>query len=217
MSTILRPPYGPSKSKSVTVTSPSVIAAATRGKAAEEKSPGTSMSVGWYDWPPGIRYDWLSPVTATPKSASMSRVIVTYGVDRNGDRISTSDSFAAKGQAMSRLERNWELTSPGRAVAPPRRIPRISTGGRPSRPRDFVDAPRADSARRSGPIGRSWRLAPPVNRLTPSIKDATPARRRSVVPEFPTSNGSPGERRGFGFTRSSSPEDWNSVPNAAML
>src|SRR3989440_1680785 len=48
MSTIFRSPSGPSPSRPVTVTSPSVIADATSGNAADEKSPGTSVSVARY-------------------------------------------------------------------------------------------------------------------------------------------------------------------------
>src|SRR2546425_6590234 len=43
---IRRSPWGEPMSRPSTVTSPPVIAAATRGKAADEKSPGTSRSVG---------------------------------------------------------------------------------------------------------------------------------------------------------------------------
>src|SRR5438034_4641834 len=48
ISIIFRSPSGPSTSRPVTVTSPSVIADPTSGKAADEKSPGTSVSVDRY-------------------------------------------------------------------------------------------------------------------------------------------------------------------------
>src|SRR6266699_1526367 len=52
-STTRRSPCGPSTSRPETVTSPPVSAAAARGNAAEEKSPGTSTSIGTYLCPPG--------------------------------------------------------------------------------------------------------------------------------------------------------------------
>src|SRR6266566_4298570 len=54
-STTRRSPCGPSTSRPETVTSPPVSAAAARGNAAEEKSPGTSTSIGTYLCPPATR------------------------------------------------------------------------------------------------------------------------------------------------------------------
>src|SRR5881397_2623970 len=64
------------------------------------------------------------------------------------------DRLAARGQAISRLERNWELTEPDRETRPPRRTPSTSTGGRPSPEGDRARAPRSEGIqeRSHGPL-----------------------------------------------------------------
>src|SRR5437870_3815858 len=76
-STIRVSPSGESASSPSTVTSPSVIAAATSGNAAEEKSPGMSTSVGVYDCPPSIRTLFFVRSTSTPKARIARRVMET--------------------------------------------------------------------------------------------------------------------------------------------
>src|SRR3989454_11153018 len=74
-STIRESPSGESALSPSTVTSPPVIAAATSGNAAEEKSPGISTSVGVYDCPPSIRTVFSVRSTSTPKARIARRVM----------------------------------------------------------------------------------------------------------------------------------------------
>ena len=112
-----------------------------------------------------------------------------YGSDRTGGSTRISEGFRASGHAMRRLERNWELTSPGIVADPPRRTPLTRMGREPPPPRDSALAPRAWSASTRGPTGRFRRLASPLRVVVPSRREATPARSRSVVPEFRASIG----------------------------
>src|SRR6266545_2677134 len=139
-----------------------------------------------------------------------------YGWDRTGGSTRISEGFRASGHAMRRLERNWELTLPGIVADPPRRTPPTRMGGEPPPPRDSARAPSVWNASSRGPTGRFRRLASPVRVVVPSRREATPARSRSVVPEFLASIGFAGAWRGPPDTRKSSSLVAMSTPNAAM-
>jgi len=110
---------------------------------------------------------------------------------------------------------NWELTSPRTSVAVPRFGPRTISGASPF-PRVLSHrTPSMHSASMSGCIGRLRTLASPVSTVEQGRRDATPAMRRMVVPEFRASMTASGQRSSPPTMRSSSPPvTW--APKALM-
>ena len=184
---------GLTPTRSMVTAAPGVIAAATRKKAAEEISPGTSTRQARGRCPPRSLTEAnppaLSRPSAIPKPRSMRSVW-----SRQGPGSRTVVSPSAYSPASSRQDLTWALAT-GMAWSIPRSRPGpMRSGGVPP----FVvamAAPMAASGSAMRRIGRAESDASPRSSLAKPCPASTPASRRMAVPELPRYRGLRGARR----------------------